>query len=488
MYASAGDLYAQAVFGRDSVEVAEDLLAACPGIAREVIVTLAGLQGAVDAPPGPSSNEEERGRIHHEHRELVIDGHPISPRSQEVLEQLSALWGGTRTSMTYYGSVDATPLYVRLAAAYCDRHGRSILDHSLVARDGQETTVRGCVLLAVAWLERKIAESPLGLVEFQRRNPRGISFQVWKDSGTSYVHRDGELANWDAPIAAVEVQGYAYDALHGAARLLGGELPERAAGWRREADELRARVLERFWMPDEAYFAMGIDRDARGAPRQVRSVASNGALLMDTALFDGLPDAERYLRGTVARICGPEFLTDAGVRCRSLAEDGLIDFQDYHGTWAAWPKEGYDVAKGLLRQGFPRLAEQVHARLLNGVNLAGEHAEFLYVSPDGHVHYDFRGRSGHGPHPTAILGTNVPDQAQAWTVSAALAIKTGPGSAGGPPANGWRRDLEDEVLGAVPHARRLGDRAELEAAYTHRGDFVIDLEGGLARARAARRP
>jgi len=75
------------------------------------------------------------------------------------------------------------------------------------------------VLAAVDWVVAKMDGSPLGLVEFRRRNPDGIPFQVWKDSGTSYIHLDGALANSAAAIAAVEVQGYAYDALLGAARL-----------------------------------------------------------------------------------------------------------------------------------------------------------------------------------------------------------------------------------------------------------------------------
>lgn len=485
MFASAGDLYANAVFGRDSIEVAEDLLDSHPDLAREVILTLGALQGIVDAPPGPDSSEEEPGRIHHEHRQLEIDGVLVSARSRELLEHLSAIWGGDGRSMTYYGSVDATPLYVRLVAAYAGRCGPAILEEPLLDRVGRAATVRDCVLRAMEWLEGRIARSPLGMVEFQRQNPRGIPYQVWKDSGSSYLHRDGRLASWDGPVAAVEVQGYAYDALLGAAGLLDGAEPVLAARWRREAAALRTRVLERFWMPGEEYFAMGVGRSAAGAAIQVDSVASNGALLLDTAIFDGLPDAERYVRGVVARVCGPELLTEVGVRCRSLAEDGLIDLQDYHGTWAVWPKEGSDVARGLERQGFPRLAEQVRARLLNGVNVAGEHAEFLYVSPDGRVHYDFRDRAGHGPHPTRILGANVPDQAQAWTVSAALAIKRRPAPAR-EGAAGWRRELEDAVLRALPRVDRLRTRPELEAAFARRGDFVIDLEEGRSRARAAR--
>ncbi len=84
VYASAGELYADAVFGRDSIEAAEDLLHLRPDIAREVILTLAHLQRTADVSPGPNSSEEERGRIHHEHRQLTLDGRRISRRSEEL--------------------------------------------------------------------------------------------------------------------------------------------------------------------------------------------------------------------------------------------------------------------------------------------------------------------------------------------------------------------------------------------------------------------
>jgi glycogen debranching enzyme len=491
LYASAGELYADAVFGRDSIEAAEDLLHLRPDIAREVILTLAHLQGTADVSPGPNSSEEERGRIHHEHRQLTLDGRRISRRSEELLSLLSQRWGGGGESMTYYGSVDATPLYVRLVSSFCKRYGTAILDEPMVDKDGLSSTIRASTLLALEWLERKMDESPLDLVEFRRRNPQGITFQVWKDSSTSFIHRDGELANWDHPIAAVEVQGYTFDALVGAAQMLGRDLGSEASRWRGKAYRLRTVVLEHFWMERDRYFAMGLDQDTQGRTRQVDSIASNGALLLDTGLFDGLPEAERYLRGVVERICGPEFLTDVGVRCRSLTEDGLVDFQDYQGTWTVWLKEGYDVAKGLGRQGFPRLAQQIFIRLLNGVAVARDHAEFLYVSPDQRVHYDFRGRSRTGPRPTEILGTNVPEHAQAWTVSAILAIKWRFGSRQAiddplPRTDHWRRELEDELLSRMPRARCLRTSPERQAVFDRRGDFTINLAAGIERDRAAR--
>jgi len=487
LFASADELYGDAVFGRDSLEAAEDIGHLRPDVARDVILTLARLQGTVDADAGTDSNEEERGKIHHEHRSLYVDGRRISARSQQILEHLSELWGGDGTTMTYYGSADATPLFVRLVASHCRLHGPALLDEGVVRKDGAATTVLDCTLAALDWICRHMDESSLGLVEFRRRNPNGIPFQAWKDSTTSYLHRSGAIANWDAPIAAVEVQGYTYDALTGAARLLGERQRDGAAEWRERARRLCDRTLAWCWMPADRYFAMGVDRDGAGRPRQVDSVASNGALLLDTSMLDEVEDADRYVSGVVERICSAEFLTEAGVRCRSLDEDGSMDFQDYHGTWAVWMKETFDVARGLLRQGFPRLARQVGVRLLNAVNVAGANVEFLYVSPDQRVGYDFR--CGDVRKPTVeIAATNIPEEGQAWTVTAALAVKWLFGSNRWPPvppAPPTRSAIEERVLRQVPHIDLLRSGPELRAAYERRGNFVLDRELGLARDRAA---
>ena len=489
LYGSGDRLFSYAIYGRDSVTAGESLLYLRPDVTRDIILTLARLQGTVDAPVGPDSNEEERGKIHHEHRTLYVDGRRIPPASERLLRQLAGQWGGDETSLTYYGSVDATPLFVRLVARYCATHGESILAETVTRRDGSEFTIRDSVLAAVEWIISKVDGSPLGFVEFQRRNPKGIPFQVWKDSGTSYIHLDGALANSNAAITAIEVQGYAYDALLGAARLF----EARAVEWRDRAQALRERVVRDLWMPGAGYFAMGLDRDGGGRPRWIESIASNGALLLDTALFDGLPAADLYLGGVVRRICSPDFVTEVGIRCRSASEAGLVDFQDYHGAWAVWMKETFDVARGLARQGLPKVARQIGIRLLNAVNVAGTHVEFLYVSPDQRVMYDFRARDLRTAEPEVIVGTNQPEAPITWTVTAALALKWWLGSnrglhgvAGAPDGEPWRQALEAEVLGQVSQLTVHRTAADLHGAYARRGDFVLDLERGAELDRRAR--
>jgi glycogen debranching enzyme len=489
LYGSGDRLFSYAIFGRDSVTAGESLLRLRPDVSRDAILSLARLQGTVDAPVGPHSNEEERGKIHHEHRTLYVDGRRIPPASEHLLSDLAGRWGGDGTSLTYYGSADATPLFVRLVANYCAARGPSILTETLTRRDGGKVTVRDSVLDALNWVTAKMDNSPLGFVEFQRRNPDGITFQVWKDSGTSYIHLDGTLANSDAPIAAVEVQGYAYDALLGAAQLFAAHAQE----LRERAQALRESIIRHLWMPGEGYFAMGLDRDLGGRPRWIESIASNGALLLDTTLFDGLPGADRYVGGLVRRICGPDFLTEAGIRCRSARESGLVDFPDYHGEWTVWMKETFDVARGLQRQGLPRLARQVGVRLLNSVDVAGGHVEFLYVSPDQRVMFDFRAGDLRTAEPEVIAGTNQPEAPITWTVTAALALKWWLGSGrglsgamGAPDGEPWRPALEAEVLEELPLLAAHRTAADVRSAYERRGNFVLDQDLGRERDRRAR--
>jgi glycogen debranching enzyme len=492
LYGSGDQLFGYAVFGRDSASCAETLVRLRPGLARDIILSLARLQGTVEAPIGPHSNEEEPGKIHHEHRKLFVAGRRVPPDSENRLRELAGRWGGDATALTYYGSVDATPLFVRAVSAFCANHGDGILAEPVLRQDGSTVALRDSVLAALDWVIRSMDASPLGFVEFRRRNPDGISFQVWKDSGTSYIHLDGGIANWDAPIAAVEVQGYAYDALMGAARLFATPV------WRDRAEALRQRVIEQFWMQGEEFFAMGLDRDGKGRVRWIDSIASNGALMLDTAIFDGLPDAEHYIAAIVRRICGRDFVTEAGIRCRAASEAGLVDFQDYHGEWTVWMKETFDVARGLERQGLARLAQQLGNRLLNAVNVAGAHVEFLYVSPDQRVMYDFWGNDQRTSQPEEIAATNRPEAPITWTVVAAFALKSWLGSGHGlhgfesPVAYSprWREALETEVLQRVPLVEVLSTSAEIARAYEGRGDFILNHGLGLERderARARRR-
>src|SRR5438067_738548 len=105
LYGSGDRLFSYAIYGRDSVTAAETLLHLWPAVARDIILTLARLQGTVDAPIGSQSNEEERGKIHHEHRTLYVNGQRIPPASARLPQGLASKWAGDATTLTYYRSV-----------------------------------------------------------------------------------------------------------------------------------------------------------------------------------------------------------------------------------------------------------------------------------------------------------------------------------------------------------------------------------------------
>src|SRR5450759_3231677 len=127
LYGSRDQLLGYAVSGRDSASCPGTPVRLRPGLARDIIRSLARLQGTVEAPIGPHSNEEEPGKIHHEHRKLFVAGRRVPPDSENRLRELAGRWGGDATALTYYGSVDATPLFVRAVAAFCANDGDRIL-------------------------------------------------------------------------------------------------------------------------------------------------------------------------------------------------------------------------------------------------------------------------------------------------------------------------------------------------------------------------
>lgn len=493
-YASAYRLFKDAYFGRDSLEVAEDLLELRPDIARTVILRLAALQGAITEP----ATEEEPGKIHHEYRALVLDGRPVDDEARRIFRSLATQWelAGTPeeldalSELVYYGTVDATPLYVRLVSRYCRQMGRSILDEQYTPRGvgaGLRAPLRRSVRRAVEWIARSVERSEIGLLEFQRVTPHGHPFQAWKDGGTSYLHPDGSFANYNSPIASIEVQGLAYDALVAAPDLLEDSSREEREQWFGLAWRIRDTVMDRFWMPEERYFAMALDRDPHtGAVRQLRTITSNPGALLDSGIFDTLApaDRERTVGAIVGRIYSEEFLAPAGVRCNSLAHQDLHHYQAYQSSHTVWHKETYDIARGFRRQGFPALAADLEARLLNAVNLVGGATEFLYVMPDGRVDWDPFARRGQ-PATEEIYGTNVPENDQAWSISAALAIKWRRGRRfDGVAAGSWQRAIEERKQRAIPPVPILATFREIARALEDSSAFTLNLDEGWRRERA----
>lgn len=460
VYASADTLFRGAVFGRDSLEVAEDLMYMKPKLVEKILLTMASLQGEVTN----KTNEEEPGKIIHEFRTPSIDGKPLNARSLEIYERLSAIWGGDGKSLAYYGSVDSTPHYIKAVAAYCHAYGMEILTKQVRLRSGKKESVLGTLDHAIEWVAGQMDSSRSGMIEYHRKNPHGIENQVWKDSREFYIHQNGQLASHSHPISSIEVQGLTYDAFMSAAELL----PSKKARLEGYAAKLQDRVIELLWQPETEYFGLGTDYDDNNKLRVISTVTANPAELLDSMILENLPEAHKkvYISGIVREIMGTDFLTDAGIRSRGLSEAKLVDFWDYHGSYVTWPKETYDIAKGMRRQGFPALARELENRILNVVKATRSYPEFLYVDPRGRVLGIPTPAKTHGEL-VFVDSPNRPEKIQAWTVSAILAIQNQRRrlSAHKIRQDQWQKDLEKEVLQHIPLVSRLKSSKELSARY-----------------------
>lgn len=419
LYASLGPNYQHAIFGRDSLEAGEDLLVSQPDVVREILLCMASLQGHLHN----ETSEEEVGKIHHEYRARTFGGVPVPEVAQHVFDKLSLQWGGDNETMCYYGAVDTTPLFLRLTYRYVAVYGPAILDEIVTGRSGETASFRHHIRLGAEWLRNHVSASEWGLLEYRRLNPVGLPNQAWKDSEVSYLHTDGRQANADGGIASIEVQGYAYDALLAAAELVAVDESE-ADYFRQLARDLQRQTLERLWMHDEQFFAIGLDRDESGVTRQIKTLTSNSAAVLDSRLLLDLPDEQRavYVPPIVRMIVSPEFLTAVGIRTRSLRHVDLLDFADYHGSQVSWPKETYDIAKGLRRHGYDAAAMELENRLLAAVQKSGEFYEFYYTNRDGKVKYHYRNEHPDEPQFHEFGVALLPEPGQAWTLSAVLAI------------------------------------------------------------------
>lgn len=472
VYASSDTLFRGAVFGRDSLEVAEDLIKIRPKLVRNIIRTLASLQGEEYR----DDNEEEPGKIVHEYRRIIVDGKPLSDTSLHIFQELSSRWGGSEKTMAYYGSVDATPHFVRVLDKFVEMYGDKILKTNVTLRSGYSISISLVAENALTWLTGQLKNSKSGLVEYCRKNPHGIENQVWKDSREFYVHENGELANHNAPISSIEVQALAYDAFRAGARLF----PYKSDEYEELAKQLRRRTIELLWQQDKKYFAVGTDFDKKGNLRVIQTKSANPAEMLESSFFDDLPENERqkYLKAIVREIMGDDFLTDAGIRSRARNEASLIPFWDYHGSYTSWPKETYDIAKGLRRQGFNKLASELDNRLINIVRAVKGYPEFVYVDARGRV-LGAASTAHHHGELVLIDSPNRPEKIQAWTVSAVMSILSSKRPLTVPKIpkvkivkkkvtpreETWERKLEKEVLRHIPIVPRFKSLRELAARY-----------------------
>jgi glycogen debranching enzyme len=361
---AAGLPWFMALFGRDSLITSYQLLPFQPHLAEASLETLARLQ----AREPDDFRDANPGKILHELRcgELATIG--VVPHSP------------------YYGSHDATPLFLILL----DEYERWTGDLDLVRRLESEARA------AIGWLEGPADLDGDGYIEYRTRSSQGLRNQCWKDSWNSILFADGRLA--EPPIATCELQGYAYDARLRAARLARLAWSDEALAERLETD---ARALYEnfnrdFWDEARGTYALALD----GEKRKVDSMTSNPGHL----LWSGIVSSERaaVLAGSLLQ---EDMFSGWGLRTMSRCEAGYNPLSYHNGT--VWPHDTALVAEGLRRYGFRAEAAQLAVALIE----AAEH--FDYRLPEVFAGFPRAETAVPVEYPT-------PASPQAWSAGAPL--------------------------------------------------------------------
>lgn len=324
---AAGAPWFMTIFGRDSLLASWMALPLDQSLAVGTACTLAELQGQrVDA-----LSEEEPGKIIHELRHGA---------------NLGGITNGSRGA-AYYGSVDATPLFVMMLGEL-RRWG--------VLPDGQAGQLLPHADRAVQWIDRYGDTDADGFAEYRRKTDRGLINQGWKDSFDGINFADGTLAQ--APIALAEVQGYVYAAYLARAHIA-RELGDLGTAERLtdRASVLKHKFNETFWLPDRGWFAVGLDR----AKRPIDALASN----MGHCLLTGIVDHEKA--GAVAdQLMGPEMFSGWGIRTLATSMRAYNPMSYHNGS--VWPHDNALIAMGLMRYGFVEQAQRVAVSVLQAAD------------------------------------------------------------------------------------------------------------------------
>lgn len=405
-------------FGRDSILTALQCLPLNPALAAGTLQSLAGLQGKSVRP----DRAEAPGKILHELRHSEMANLGEVPFGQ------------------YYGSVDATPLFVILAHEYYRWTGGLALIRRLLP----------ALQRAIGWLQEYADPGGDGFVTFTP-GASGLLVQSWKDSHDSMTHRTGEAAA--GAHAVCEVQGYAYRARLAMAsllRALGSENREQAVQLERAAAAQKVRFNQHFWMSPENYVALALD----GARRQVAVISSDPG----HCLWTGILEADKA-RAVAYRLLAPDLFSGWGIRTLATTEPAYSPFSYHNGS--VWPHDNSLIALGLARCGY----QQEAARVAEAIFGAAAHF------PRHRLPELF---CGYGADEGAPVPYPVSCSPQAWAAGAPFALLQA--------LLGLEPDAAQGRLRLAPSLPAWLGRVELQGLQVGGARINLTVEGGQAQS------
>jgi len=356
-----------ALFGRDTLTVGWQAALVSPDLLRGTLPELASLQGR----DFNDWRDEQPGKMLHEAHTGPLAMLNFNPRHR------------------YYGSLTTSGFYpVALSELW----------HWTGDRETVEPLIAPA-LEALHWLDEFGDLDGDGFYEYQTRSAQGVKHQAWKDSGDAVVYADGSQV--EPPIATCEEQGFVYMAkLHMAELLWWFDQRDIARQLYREAGELKKRFNDAFWMPDEGFFAMGLDPDKR----QIKAITSNPGHCIATAIVD-----QDTVQQTCARLFEPDLFTGWGIRTLSAANPAYNPYSYHRGS--VWPVEQGTFALGFMRYGLHQYAQQLSCAQFEAAALF----DFFRLPEvfSGHQ------RDADHPFPALYPQSNSP---QAWSASAAYSM------------------------------------------------------------------